>query len=118
QVCGLYAGKRIDAVADNVFQLPSRINSTWGGSLADMVRSRRLIEIILDENLADNARVQGARLVDGLRALARAEGGFTNVRGIGSLCAFTLESTAARDALLKRLFDGQLMALKSGPKAI
>lgn len=118
QVCGLYAGKRVDEVADNVFRLPSRINSTWGGSLVDMVRARRLIEVILSENLAENALVQGRRLVDGLRALARAEGGITNVRGIGSLCAFTLGSTAERDAMLKRLFEGQLMALKSGPKAI
>ena len=118
QVCGLYAGKRVDEVADNVFKLPSRINSTWGGSLTDMVRARRLIEIILEEKLADNALAQGRRLVDGLRALARAEGGLSNVRGIGSLCAFTLESPAARDAMLKRLFEGQLIALKSGPKAI
>lgn len=118
QVCGLYAGTRVDEVKDNVFRLPSRINSTWGGSLTDMVRARRLIEIILGENLVDNARLQGQRLVDGLRALARAEGGFDNVRGVGTLCAFTLPSTAVRDALLKRLFEAQLMALKSGPRAI
>ena len=118
QVCGLYAGPRVDEVKDNVFRVPSRINSTWGGSLTDMVRSRQLIEIILSEKLAENVLVQGNRLVDGLRALARAEGGIGNVRGIGSLCAFTLENTAERDALLKRLFEGQLLALKSGTRAI
>jgi L-lysine 6-transaminase len=118
QVCGLYAGPRVDEVADNVFKLPSRINSTWGGSLTDMVRARKLIEIILSERLAENVLVQGQRLVEGLRALARAEGGLTNVRGIGSLCAFTLASAAERDALLKRLFEGRLLALKSGPRAI
>jgi L-lysine 6-transaminase len=118
QVCGLYAGPRIDEVPDNVFQLQSRINSTWGGNLTDMVRSRRLIEIITEERLAENAFAQGKRLVEGLRALARAEGGFTNVRGIGSLCAFTLTDTPERDAMLKRLFDAGLMALKSGARAI
>jgi L-lysine 6-transaminase len=118
QVCGLYASARVDEVADNVFHVPSRINSTWGGNLTDMVRSRRLIEIILAEKLADNAQAMGKRLVEGLRALARAEGGLTNVRGIGTLCAFTLESQAQRDAMLKRLFEAQLMALKSGPQAI
>ncbi len=118
QVCGLYASPRIDEVRDNVFQMQSRINSTWGGSLTDMVRARRLIEIIVAERLGENAFQQGARLVEGLRALARAEGGFTNVRGIGTLCAFTLASTAERDAMLKRLFEAQLMALKSGPTAI
>src|SRR6185503_9585766 len=118
QVCGLYAAKRIDEVKDNVFQLPSRINSTWGGNLTDMVRARRIIEIIVAEKLGENALNQGKRLVDGLRALARAEGGFTNVRGIGSFCAFTLESTAERDAMLKRLFEAQLLAQKSGPVSI
>ncbi len=118
QVCGLYAGPRVDEVEHNVFKMPSRINSTWGGSLADMVRARRIIEIVLAENLVDNAALQGRRLVDGLRALARAEGGLTNVRGVGTLCAFTLASPAARDAMLKRLFESQLMALKSGPSAI
>ncbi|MSR63481.1 MAG: L-lysine 6-transaminase [Planctomycetes bacterium] len=118
QICGIYAGKRVDEVADNVFQLSSRINSTWGGSLTDMVRSRRIIEIIIGDKLAENVLAQGKRLIEGLRALARAEGGITNVRGIGSLCAFTLAGPAERDALLKRLFEGQLMALKSGPKAI
>jgi L-lysine 6-transaminase len=118
QVCGLYAGPRVDQVRDNVFQLPSRINSTWGGSLTDMVRSRRLIEIILGERLGESVLAQGKRLVDGLRALGRAEGAFTNVRGIGSLCAFTMASTEERDALLKRLFEGRLMALKSGPRSI
>jgi L-lysine 6-transaminase len=118
QVCGFYASRRVDEVKDNVFQLPSRINSTWGGSLTDMVRARRIIEIIVAEKLGENAFVQGKRLVDGLRALARAEGGFTNVRGIGTLCAFTLASTAERDAMLKRMFEAGLMALKSGPTAI
>jgi L-lysine 6-transaminase len=119
QVCGLYASRRIDEVEDNVFRLPSRINSTWGGNLTDMVRARRIIEIIVAEKLGENALAQGKRLVDGLRALARAVGGFTNVRGIGTLCAFTLASTAERDAMLKRLLEeAQLMALKSGPTAI
>jgi L-lysine 6-transaminase len=118
QVCGLYAGERVDEVPDNVFRLPSRINSTWGGSLTDMVRARRIIEIIVAEDLAANVQAQGQRLVDGLRALARAEGGISNVRGVGSLCAFTLDDPAARDAMLKRLSEAQLLALKCGPRAI
>ena len=38
QVCGVMAGGRVDEVADNVFAVSSRINSTWGGNLVDMVR--------------------------------------------------------------------------------
>ncbi len=118
QVCGFYANARADEVPDNVFKLPSRINSTWGGNLADMVRARRLIEILLEERLADNVAAQGKRLVEGLRELSRAEAGIANVRGVGSLVAFTLESQEERNAMLQRLFDGQVLALKAGPRSI
>src|SRR5690606_35034894 len=37
QVCGILAGSRIDEIDTNVFRVPSRINSTWGGNLAHMV---------------------------------------------------------------------------------
>ena len=39
QVGGIMAGGRVDEVPDNVFAVSGRINSTWGGGLADMVRS-------------------------------------------------------------------------------
>ena len=38
QVCGMLAGPRIDEEPDNVFKVSSRLNSTWGGNLVDMVR--------------------------------------------------------------------------------
>ena len=41
QLGGIMAGGRVDEVADNVFTVSGRINSTWGGGLTDMVRSRR-----------------------------------------------------------------------------
>ena len=44
QVCGLIAGTRIDQVPDNVFKVSSRLNSTWGGNLVDMVCSRIHLE--------------------------------------------------------------------------
>ena len=118
QVCGIYAGPRVDEVADNVFVRSSRINSTWGGNLVDMVRCRKFIEIILNEDLAENVTARGAQLVDGLRSLARERGGLANVRGVGSLVAFTLESPAAREAMLAKLMEKRLLALRSGERAI
>ena len=43
QLGGVMAGRRVDEVAENVFRTPGRIDSTWGGNLTDMVRSRRLL---------------------------------------------------------------------------
>jgi L-lysine 6-transaminase len=118
QVCGIYANARVDEIADNVFQRPSRINSTWGGNLADMVRARQLIDIILGEKLHERIALGGERLIRGLRELGKARGGFTNVRGMGSLVAFTLPSPAARDAMMASMRDQRLLALKAGPQSI
>ncbi len=118
QVCGIYASSRIDDVADNVFELSSRINSTWGGNLVDMVRCRRFIDIIEAEDLATNVTRSGDRLVRGLRALAAENAGVTNVRGVGSLVAFTLESREAQERMFTTLFERELLALRSGPTSI
>jgi len=118
QICGIYSNRRVDEVDDNVFHRSSRINSTWGGSLVDMVRCRRFIEIIEHEKLANNIAEQGARCVEGLRRLARETGAFRNVRGRGSLIAFTADSPDARQALIHSMFERQLMALPCGKDSV
>ncbi len=70
QVCGVMAGGRVDEVPDNVFVVSSRINSTWGGNLTDMVRSRRILEVIEADGLIARAAELGAHLLDRLNALA------------------------------------------------
>ena len=70
QVCGCLVGPRVDEEPDNVFKVSSRINSTWGGNLIDMVRCARYLEIIDEDGLVENARVVGEHLLAGLRELA------------------------------------------------
>ena len=118
QVCGIYCSERIDEVTDNVFQMSGRINSTFGGNLMDMVRCQRFLDIIEAEDLGENAAVRGAELLAGLRTLVRETGGFSNVRGVGSLIAFTLPSAGERDALMASLAAQKVMALKSGASSI
>jgi L-lysine 6-transaminase len=119
QICGVFAGTRIDEVPDNVFRESSRINSTWGGNLVDMVRCRRVLEIVREENLAENARRLGEALVAGLRELAREfPRRFSNPRGRGVIVAFDLPTTAQRDATLRRLYEGRLLALACGRVSI
>ncbi|MEZ5980202.1 MAG: L-lysine 6-transaminase [Planctomycetota bacterium] len=118
QVCGIYASTRVDEVADNVFHRPSRINSTWGGNLADMVRCKRFIEIIEEQKLAENVAARGREVVAGLRDVARNQGGISNVRGIGSWAAYTCETPEARNAMLKDMRERFLLALPSGPRSI
>src|SRR3989304_3646474 len=119
QVCGIIVGPRIDDVEDNVFAQESRINSTWGGDLTDMVRSQRFLEILHEENLLENAAKMGKRLLTGLQSVADSSKGFvTNVRGLGLMAAFDVPDKAARDALQERLKENGLYALKSGARSI
>jgi L-lysine 6-transaminase len=117
QVCGFASNGRIDDV-ENVFKVSSRINSTWGGNLADMVRCAKYLEIIADENLIDNARVVGEHLISRLRELAEELPAVSNVRGRGLFVAFDLPDKEVRDRTLGACLDNGLIALASGASAI
>lgn len=118
QVCGIAAGPRLDEV-DSVFKVSSRINSTWGGNLVDMVRCQRIVEIIEEEGLLGRAASTGARLLDGLRRLeAVFPGKVTNARGRGLFVAFDLPDADARARTLKALNDADVLGLASGERSI
>jgi L-lysine 6-transaminase len=105
----------VDEVPDNVFRVSSRINSTWGGNLTDMVRSRRYLEVIEADGLVERAAVLGKRLVDGLRTIPEVG----NVRGRGLFVALDLPSTEARNAVLTRLHrDEHVLILGGGERSI
>jgi L-lysine 6-transaminase len=107
QVCGLMAGGRVDEVPDNVFAVSSRINSTWGGNLTDMVRARRILEVIEVDALIDRAGFLGAHLLHELGALAAKHSVMSDVRGRGLMCAFTLPTAQLRDDVIARLRDDE-----------
>lgn len=119
QVCGIAAGPRLDEVKDNVFQISSRINSTWGGGLTDMVRCEMILEAMEEEQLVDNAARVGAELLAGLETLAEQHPGLvSNVRGRGLFCAFDCPDGDVRDRLLTACFEQHVIALSCGGKSV
>ncbi|MEO6326866.1 MAG: aminotransferase class III-fold pyridoxal phosphate-dependent enzyme, partial [Thermoanaerobaculia bacterium] len=120
QVCGFASGQRLFEEPDNVFTVSSRINSTWGGNLVDMVRCRKYLEIVEEENLVENARRVGEFLIGKLQELAlEFSGRMTNVRGKGLFIAFDLPDNATRGKVLATwLQKHNVMALTSGDRAI
>ncbi|MGB7361159.1 MAG: L-lysine 6-transaminase [Mycobacterium sp.] len=119
QVCGLMAGGRVDEVPDNVFAVSSRINSTWGGSLVDMVRSRRILEVIESDGLFERAAENGRYLRERLQELAVEFPALVrDARGRGLMCAFSMPSAAQRDALIARLWDNGVVMLGSGADSV
>ena len=119
QLGGIMAGRRVDEVAKNVFAESGRINSTWGGGLVDMVRSRRILEIIEADGLFDHAAKVGEVFQSQLRDLGERHSALvSNVRGRGLMCAFDLPSESLRDALAKGLKDERVVTLTCGERSI
>jgi L-lysine 6-transaminase len=118
QVCGFAANDRIMELAENVFTVSSRINSTWGGNLTDMVRSQRYFEIIDEEKLVENAATVGAYFIGELeRFQEQFPSLVSNVRGRGLMAAFDLPSGDVRDAALNAFMAHDVMVLSSGHRS-
>ncbi len=118
QVCGILAGKRVDEVPDNVFEVSSRINSTWGANLTDMVRFTRVLEVIEEDHLVQHAEETGNYLQKQIDDLYENFEQVSNPRGRGLFCAFDLPSTEYRDKLIEQCLDHGLMILPCGFKTL
>jgi L-lysine 6-transaminase len=119
QICGCLVGPKVDEEPENVFKVSSRINSTWGGGLTDMVRCARFLEIIQEDRLVDNARVVGDHLLRGLEGVQRDLGGImSNARGRGLMIAFDLPTPERRKKAHETLIANGLLLLTCGPRSI
>lgn len=119
QVCGFLGSKRIDEVRENVFHKSSRLNSTWGGNLVDMVRFGRYLEIIEEENLVENAREMGTYLLSELEAMEQEfPEMIVGARGLGLMCAFSLCEAQMRDLLKQKCIDAGLILIGCGDRSI
>ena len=97
QVCGCMVGPRVDEEPENVFKVSSRINSTWGGGLTDMVRCGPLPR---DHRRGPARRERaGGRATGCSTACAPSSselgGVMTNARGRGLMIAFDLPTPGA-----------------------
>ena len=119
QCCGIFCGTRIDEVEDNVFNISSRLNSTWGGNLADMVRFTLYLEIIENEGLVEKAAESGAYLLKHLENLQNDYYPLvSNARGRGLFCAFDLPEGNVRDSVVNNIMDEGAVILGSGVRSI
>lgn len=119
QVCGVLAGGRIDEIKDNVFTEPSRINSTFGGNLVDMVRCSAILKIIETEKLLENACRRGRELLEGLEELCLLfPETISNPRGRGLMCAIDLKDGHSRDIFIRKLLKKKVLLAGCGRQSI
>ena len=88
------------------------LDSTWGGTLADMVRFCQELRIVSDERLIEQVPEKTAHLVARLHEL-RAEfpGLLSNVRGVGLYQGFTVATPEAKTALVDRALEQEKLLL-------
>ena len=119
QVCGIFGGKRLDEVDNNVFHESSRLNSTWGGSLVDMVRFTIYLEIIDNEKLVQNAKDVGEHLTSCLHSLqGNHDNLVSNARNRGLFGAFDLPNSDTRDKAINSISNEGAMMLGCGTRSI
>ena len=119
QVCGIAVSNRVEEVENHVFAESSRLNSTWGGNLVDMVRLTIYLELIEKENLVEKAEKTGNYLLNRLYALQEQYPNLvSNARGRGLYCAFDLPSGDKRDKLAELLLEEGSILLGSGHQSI
>jgi L-lysine 6-transaminase len=92
------------------------LDSTWGGSLADMVRFCEEWRIVKRERLIEQVPEKAAHLVARLRELkAKYPAKLANLRGEGLYQGFSLATPELKSALLERaLQDERLLLLGAG----
>ncbi|MEO1023672.1 MAG: L-lysine 6-transaminase [Bacteroidota bacterium] len=118
QVCGILGGGKVDEVETNCFNVSSRINSTWGGNLVDMVRFGRILRVIEEDNLVDHAAEVGNYLQTRLNKLADEYQYLSNPRGMGLFCAIDLPDAHARNTVIKSCMKHGLMILACGDRTV
>ena len=109
----------MNEVERNVFVESSRINSTFGGNLVDMVRFQRVLEVIEEEDLVANAKQVGKTFLEGLQTLALDyPEHVTNPRGRGLILAIDMPDTATRDAVVQAAIEDGLFVLTCGERSL
>lgn len=118
QVCGILVGNKVEEIETNVFKVPSRINSTWGGNLVDMVRSTQILQIVDEDKLCENATKVGSYLKQNLEQFAKKFDTISNVRGRGLLCSFDFPTKDIRNNFIAKGLENNVMFLGCGTNTI
>lgn len=119
QVCGIMVSERVDEIKNNCFKTSSRINSTWGSNFVDMIRSKHIMRIIAEDNLVENARIQGEYLLEQLTELQNQFPQLINsARGLGLMCSFNFNDSKSRDQFRELAYKEKLIILGCGSRTI
>jgi len=119
QQCGIMVSNRVDEIDENCFNVSGRINSTWGGNLIDMVRSKQILDVMEEEKLVENSFTRGKYLIKRLYEIqSQYPDLISNARGLGLLCAFDFPTPELRNKFRETAEKEKLLILGCGTKTI
>ncbi len=108
QVSGIMSTPKIP------FTNGSRLCVTFDGDILDMLRSTYIMKAYEEYDLLNNAIQQGKKLVNDLSSVD----GLLNVRGIGLMIAFDMESKTIRDDFVDKLKNNGMICNPTGEKSV
>ena len=98
--------------------VPGNHGSTFGGNPLACAAAPAVLDVIEEENICSQAKIQGQRVVDGLRTALAGNNSVTEVRGLGMMIAVELNdevpslvSDALNDGLLINVTQGNIVRL-------
>lgn len=97
-----------------IFERPVRLEVTWDGDVLDMIRCRYILKAYRRYNILENVRKKGAVLAKGLTEMRRVR----NLRQIGLLIAFDLDSQEERDRYVRGMREQKVIVLSTQRKAV
>jgi L-lysine 6-transaminase len=84
-----------------------------------MVRFKKYLEVIVEEDLVENASVVGSHLLSRISALQQEfPETISNARGKGLFCAIDVPTTEIRTRLLSKILEKGVIMLPCGEKSI
>lgn len=97
----------------------NRIFNTWMGDPSRIILLEEMVNIVRDDNLLENTKQTGEKIVAGLSELqARFPGQIEGARGAGAFCAVDGNTAAHRDALVKVLRTKGINSAGNGERTL
>jgi 4-aminobutyrate aminotransferase-like enzyme/Ser/Thr protein kinase RdoA (MazF antagonist) len=110
-LAGVVTTREIAAAFDNGMEF----FSTYGGNPVACAAGLAVLDVLEEDGLAENARVVGNYLMEGLRAVPARRPIITDIRGAGLFLGIELATGDAASYVVNRLRDRGILAGTDGP---
>jgi L-lysine 6-transaminase len=91
-----------------------RLEVTWDGDVADMVRCKYIMKAYEKNNILDNVNKQSKAIMGGLSDIEE----ILNLRNCGLIIGFDLPNSQKRDIVVDKLYKNGLICNKTGQKSV